>query len=237
VALRSTIWGFVVFLLLDGLVLAQQPAAPDLNTIVSRMMAVRRQNHDRTKAYTVKRDYQLLDRQSQPKAKVVADITYLPPDQKQYRIESSSGGLGERILRDILAKETESSKEAQRKEVSPENYDFKLVGEEMFNGRRCFVLSMQPKRQEKDMLRGKLWVDAETYNLYRIEGQVVKSPSWWVRDLYILMSFACIDGVWLHTATHAVADVRFKGKYVMDSHDVQYSPAPQTTAFARNSYH
>ncbi|HEV2965161.1 MAG TPA: outer membrane lipoprotein-sorting protein [Candidatus Angelobacter sp.] len=235
--MRSTIWGFVVFLLLDGLVLAQQPAAPDLNTIVSRMMAVRRQNHDRTKAYTVKRDYQLLDRQSQPKAKVVADITYLPPDQKQYRIESSSGGLGERILRDILAKETESSKEAQRKEVSPENYDFKLVGEEMFNGRRCFVLSMQPKRQEKDMLRGKLWVDAETYNLYRIEGQVVKSPSWWVRDLYILMSFACIDGVWLHTATHAVADVRFKGKYVMDSHDVQYSPAPQTTAFARNSYH
>jgi hypothetical protein len=237
VALRSTIWGVVVFLLLDGLVLAQQPAAPDLNTIVSRMMAVRRQNHDRTKAYTVKRDYQLLDRQSQPKAKVVADITYLPPDQKQYRIESSSGGLGEKILRDILAKETESSKEAQRKEVSPENYDFKLVGEEMFNGRRCFVLSMQPKRQEKDMLRGKLWVDAETYNLYRIEGQVVKSPSWWVRDLYILMSFACIDGVWLHTATHAVADVRFKGKYVMDSHDVQYSPAPQTTAFARSSYH
>lgn len=235
--MRSTIWGVVVFLLLDGLVLAQQPAAPDLNTIVSRMMAVRRQNHDRTKAYTVKRDYQLLDRQSQPKAKVVADITYLPPDQKQYRIESSSGGLGEKILRDILAKETESSKEAQRKEVSPENYDFKLVGEEMFNGRRCFVLSMQPKRQEKDMLRGKLWVDAETYNLYRIEGQVVKSPSWWVRDLYILMSFACIDGVWLHTATHAVADVRFKGKYVMDSHDVQYSPAPQTTAFARSSYH
>jgi hypothetical protein len=237
VALRSSIWGFLVFLLLDGLAMAQPPGVPDTSTIVDRMMAVRRQNHDRTRAYTVKRDYQLFDKQSQPKAQVVADITYLPPDQKQYRIESSSGGLGERILRDILAKETEPSKETQRKEISPENYDFKLVSEETFNGRRCFVLSMQPKRQEKDMLRGKLWVDAETYNLYRIEGQVVKSPSWWVRDLYILMSFACIDGVWLHTATHAVAEVRFKGKYVMDSHDVQYSPAPQATAFMRNAYH
>jgi hypothetical protein len=204
--------------------------------IVARMMAVRHQNHDRTKAYTVKRDYQLFDKQSQPKAQVVAEITYLPPDQKQYRIERSSGGLGEKVLRDILAKETESSKEAQRKEISPENYDFKLVGEETVDGRRCFVLSMQPKRQEKDMLRGKLWVDTETYNLYRIEGQVVKSPSWWVRDLYILMSFACIDGVWLHTATHAVADIRFKGKYVMDSHDLQYSPAPQAFARLKGSY-
>ena len=111
--------------------MAQQPGVPDTSMIVTRMMAVRRQNHDRTRAYTVKRDYQLFDKQSQPKAQVVADITYLPPDQKQYRIESSSGGLGERILRDILAKETESSKEAQRKDISPENYDFKLVGEEI----------------------------------------------------------------------------------------------------------
>jgi len=228
--LRSTISGLMV-LLFGGLALAQQQGpTPDLNTIVARMMAMRRQNHDRIKAYTVKRDYQLLDKQSQPKAQVVADITYLPPDQKQYRIESSSGGMGEKILRDILAKETEAPKEAQRKEISPENYDFKLVGEEAFNGRRCYVLSIQPKRQEKDMLKGKIWVDAENYNLYRIEGQVVKSPSWWVRDLYILMSFACVDGVWLHTATHAVADVRFKGKYVMNSRDVEYSAAPQSSA-------
>jgi hypothetical protein len=232
VVLRATIWGFLV-LLLGGLALAQQPSAPDVNTIVTRMMAVRRQNHDRIKAYTVKRDYQLLDKQSQPKAQVVADITYLPPDQKHYRIESSSGGMGERILRDILAKETESPKEAQRKEISPENYDFQLVGEERFNGRRCYVLSIQPKRQEKDMLRGKVWVDAESYNLHRVEGQLVKSPSWWVRDLYILMSFACVDGVWLHTATHAVADIRFKGKYVMDSRDVEYSAPPQTAASTR----
>jgi hypothetical protein len=236
VVLRSSIWVLFVFLLVEGFAVAQQIATPDVNTIVTRMMAMRRQNHDRTKAYTVKRDYQLFDKQSQPKAQVVADITYLPPDQKQYRIERSSGGMGEKILRDILAKETDTSKEAQRKEVSPENYDFKLVGEETVNGRRCFVLSMQPKRQEKDMLRGKLWVDAETYNLHRIEGQVVKSPSWWVRDLYILMSFACIDGVWLHTATHAVADVRFKGKYVMDSRDLQYSPAPQAFARLKSSY-
>jgi len=237
VVLRSTIWGFLALLVLEGLSLAQRAAIPDLQTIVERMASVRRQNHDRAHAYTVKRDYQLFDKQSQPKAQVVAGITYLPPDQKQYRIESSSGGMGEKVLRDILAKETESSKEAQRKEISPENYDFKLVGDEILNGRRCFVLSMQPKRQEKDMLKGKLWVDAETYNMYRIEGQLVKSPSWWVRDLYILMSFACVDGVWLHTATHAVADVRFKGKYVMDSRDLEYSPAPQATSFAKNSYH
>src|SRR5205807_6323066 len=162
------IWGFLV-LMLAGFAAAEQAAAtPDVNAIVSRMMAARQENSARARAYTVKRDYQLLDKQSQPKAQVVANITVMPPDQKHYNIESSSGGMGEKVLRDILAKETESSKEAQRKDISPENYDFKLVGEEMLNGRRCFVLSMQPKRQEKDMLKGKLWVDAETYNMHRI---------------------------------------------------------------------
>jgi hypothetical protein len=229
VVLRSTIWGFLVFLL-GSLTAAQQNSAPDVNTIVTRMMASRVQNHARIRAYTVKRDYQLLDKQSQSKAQIVAAITYRPPDQRQYRIESSSGGMGEKVLRDILAKETEPPKQAERKEISAENYDFQLLGEETVDGKRCYVLGMNPKRQEKDLLRGKIWVDAGNYNVHRIEGQPVKSPSWWIRDLYILMSFASVDGMWLHTMTHAVADVRFKGKYVMESRDVEYSPASQAPA-------
>ena len=55
-----------------------------MNTIVARMMSARQENKAREHAYTVKRDYQLMDKQSEPKAQVIANITYLPPDQKQY---------------------------------------------------------------------------------------------------------------------------------------------------------
>ena len=103
----------------------------------------------------------------------------------------------------------------QRK-LSLENYSFHAMGEETLDGQRCFLLSMNPRRRGKDLLRGKLWVDAETYNIRRVEGTPAKN-SWWLHDLHIFMSFAEVDGMWLRTFTHAVANVQFKGKYGMES--------------------
>jgi outer membrane lipoprotein-sorting protein len=201
--------------------------APDLNTIVSRMMAAQQRNRSQARAYTVKRDYQLLDKTQAQKAQVVAHITYMPPDQKQYRIESSHGGLGEKILRDVLNKETEQPKDPDRKELSAANYNFEFLGTEQLDGRNCYVLRLNPKRDDKELIRGQLWVDAESYNIRRIEGNPAKNPSWWIRDLHLLMSFAEVDGMWLRTFTYAVANVRFKGKYEMVSRDLEYGPAPE----------
>lgn len=205
--------------------------SPDVNGIVQRMVAAQQDNKARLHPFTVRRGYLLMDKKDQTKGEVVANITLLPPDSRQYWIESSSGGgMGEKVLRDILTKETESNKDAQKKELSPGNYDFQLVGEETLNGRRCFLLALTPRRDDKDLIRGKLWVDAENYNIHRVEGSPAKSPSWWIHDIYILMNFAEVDGMWLRTFTHAVANVRFKGKYVMESRDLEYHSVQQTTA-------
>jgi Outer membrane lipoprotein-sorting protein len=210
---------------------AQNPAdtspAPDLNTIVAKMMAAQQRNKSQTRAYTVKRDYQLLDKAQEQKAQVVAHITYRPPDQKQYEIESSHGGIGEKILRDVLEKETEHPRDADRKELTGANYDFEFLGTEQLDGRSCYILGLKPKRNDKDLIRGRLWVDAETYNIHRIEGNPAKNPSWWIRDLHLLMTFADVDGMWLRTFTYAVANVRFKGKYEMISRDLEYNLASQ----------
>ncbi len=78
-------------------------------------------------------------------------------------------------------------------------------------------------------------MDAASYNIVRIEGRPAKTPSWWIRDLYILMSFAEVDGMWLRTFTHAVANVRFKGKYVMESRDLEYGPVRETASRTRRN--
>lgn len=199
------------------------------------MLRAQQENKAKVHPFTVKRGYLLLDKQDQQKAQVVAYITVLPPDSKQYNIESSSGGMGEKVLRDVLSKETESPRNAQRQELSLGNYDFELLGEEALDGRRCFLLSMNPRREEKDLLRGKLWVDAESYNIRRVEGSPAKNPSWWLHDLHILMSFTEVDGMWLRTFTHAVANVRFKGKYVMESRDLEYRFTQQTASRSRRN--
>lgn len=233
--LRSTISALLVILLVASVKAQNSNPQPDVNTIVSRMAAARQENQSRMRAYVVKRDYQLLDKQEQPRAQVIASIAYQPPNQKQYNIESSSGGFGGKVLRDIVEKETESTQEASRKEISPENYEFQLVGQETIEGRNCYVLSLTPRRNEKELIRGKIWVDAADYRIHRLEGNPVKSPSWWIRDLHILVVFASVDGMWLHTFTQAIADVRFKGKYVMESRDLEYRSSVQTATRQRRN--
>jgi hypothetical protein len=234
VALRITILG-TLMCLLAVVSIAQTNATPDTRNIVDRMLKAQQENKARVRPFTVKRGYLLLDKQAQQKAQVVANITVLPPDSKQYNIESSSGGMGEKVLRDVLSKETESPRDAQRQALSLENYDFQLLGEDTLEGRRCFLLSMNPRREEKDLLRGKLWVDTESYNIRRVEGTPAKNPSWWLHDLQIFMSFTEVDGMWMRTFTHAVANVRFKGKYVMESRDLEYRFTQQTASRSRRN--
>jgi Outer membrane lipoprotein-sorting protein len=211
------------------------PQTPNVQIIVERMLQAQRQNKARARAFTVKRGYLLRDKQDQEKAHIVASITHVPPDDRQYQVESGSGGFGEKVLRDVLSKDAERPSAGQRAELSPRNYDFQLLGEAQLEGRRCYLLRLNPRREEKDLLRGQIWVDAETYNIRRIEGSPVKAPSWWIRDLHVLMSFAEIDGMWLRTFTHAVANVRFKGRYVMESRDLEYRFDVQTASRRRHN--
>jgi hypothetical protein len=199
------------------------------------MMQTQEQNKASSRGITVRRDYQLLDKESSQKARVIANVTYLPPDHKQYEVESSHGGMGEKVLRDVLDHETEKkdAKETARKEFSQENYSFALAGSENLDGRKCFVLEMNPRHDDKDLLRGRVWVDAESFNIRRVEGNPSKNPSWWIRDLHILMSFSEVDGMWLRTFTQAVANVRFKGKYEMVARDLEYHHVEQSKLQSR----
>jgi outer membrane lipoprotein-sorting protein len=210
---------------------AQTGKAPDVNSIVDRMMAALQENRAHLRAFTVKRHYQLLDKQSQPKAEIVAEITYHPPGPNQYHIERSSGGMGEKVLRDILTKDTETTTDTRRRDLSRDNYDFQFLREDKLDGSRCYVLAMVPKRDEKELVRGQVWVDAQSYKIRRVEGKPMKSPSWWLRDTSILMTFADVNGMWLRTATYAVSSLRFKGQYTMVSRDIEYhAPKPPKPA-------
>lgn len=212
----------------------QTPQTADTATIVSRMEQAQRQNAVKTKSFSIKRDYRLLDKENEPKAQLVATISFVPPDQKQYQIESAHGGMGEKILRDILSRETETPKDPERKEISEDNYDFQLVGTELLDGRMCYVLALNPKRHDKELIHGQAWVDANTFNIRRIQGEPAKSPSWWIHDVQILMTFNQIDGIWLRTFMRAVASVRFKGRYEMISRNVEYHSMEQARVRRRN---
>jgi hypothetical protein len=61
----------------------------------------------------------------QPTSEVMAQINFVPPDTKTYKITQARGNSrGEKMVRELLDRETESAKKKHDSEISRANYDF-----------------------------------------------------------------------------------------------------------------
>jgi len=203
---------------------AQTGIAPTADTILVRMAQARAENRARLRPYSVTRNYRLFGKErTTTEAEVIADLTFVPPDLKHYAIRQANGmGLGEKIVREMLDRETDIVKDYGSSDMTPANYDFRLIRQEELNGQPCYVLEMVPRRKNNTLLRGQIWVDATTYLLRRTEGEPGKAPSWWLRDARIVLSYGDVGGMWLQTASESTANVRFVGPHTMVSRDVDY---------------
>ncbi|MEO8052693.1 MAG: outer membrane lipoprotein-sorting protein [Acidobacteriota bacterium] len=198
---------------------------PSAETIIAHMMQARSENRARLRPYSVTRDYQLFGKERQKaRSEVIARVSFDPPGIKQFVIQQATGlGLGERIVRQMLEHETEIGRNYESTDLSPTNYDFRYLREEELAGQRCYVLEMIPRRKDKILLRGQIWVDATTYLLRRTEGEPARSPSWWLKETRVALVYGDVGGMWLQTSSESSADVRFLGHHTMLSRDVDYT--------------
>ena len=200
-----------------------QNAIPTVDLILLRMAHARTNNQAHLRPYSVTRQYRLVGSQEQTRSEVVADVSFVPPAFKHFVIQKSSGiGLGERIVRQMLEHETDIVKNNGATDMTLANYDFRFLREEELSGQPCYVLEMLPRRIDKILLRGQIWVDSLTYLLRRTEGEPGKAPSWWLRNARIALVYGEVEGMWLQTASESTADVRFLGRHTMLSQDVKY---------------
>lgn len=207
--------------------IAQQSAStavPSLTSIVRGMeksqSEVRRQT-----PYQIIREYSLFGmKSSSANAEVVAQVDFNPPTGKDYSIQRWSGSArGKQIVQRVLDHETEASKGNQaRTALTKDNYDFILMGDTVLDGRPCYVLGLQPKRKEKDLVSGSAWVDKSSFLVLHVEGETARAPSWWVKNVRIKVSFGDVSGAWLQTSMEAVADVRLLGLHTLRSRVLDY---------------
>ena len=192
-----------------------QTSAPDVNSIVSRMRtAMAGRNHDR--AYSVTREYTLAPEDASKATRVLAEINTVPEGKSDYTITEGSG-QAEKIVRKVLDHETESTKQHSDSELNSDNYAFSYMGTGMIDGHSCYVVQLTPRHDGRDMVKGKIWIDAESYLVRQLSGTPVKSPSWWIKDLDVTLHYKDIDGLWLQDSTVAVAQVRLVGKHTLTS--------------------
>ena len=137
-----TLWlpGFVLFATLASSSQVTSSTAeiksPDLNLILQRLEDIQHQDPAQSRPYEVIREYKVLrGSNTQPTSEVMAQINFVPPDTKTYKIIQAKGdSRGARMVRELLDRETDSAKKVRNDEISRTNYDFVFLRRENFGG-------------------------------------------------------------------------------------------------------
>ena len=197
-------------------------APPNLNSILDSLERTEEQNPALSRPHKVTREYKVFQGDDpKPISDVTTQISFTPPDIKTFKITDSQGSpRGKKIVIAILEQEIASAKEGRRHDISRSNYDFVFLREQDFGVVPEYVLHIIPKRREKGLLLGDIWVDAKTYRIRQIIGVPLKTPSFWVKDLHITVQFADVNGMWIPVSVDAIATIRFLGVYSLSGLDV-----------------
>lgn len=199
--------------------------SPDLASLVRKIDEAALANRQHYRAFVVTREYQMYGSNEQkPASEVVARVNFVPPDTKDFQIlEATGSSRGEGIVRHMLEDERKAAETGSaRGAVTSVNYTFAYLREEQLDGHDCYLLRITPKVKDRSLIDGQAWVDKSTYLVRKVDGEMSKLPSWWLKSVHVTLDFNGFDGMWLHTGTRAVADVRIFGRHTFVGHDVRY---------------
>ena len=169
--------------------------------------------------YTARRTYQVIDLNGKVHAEEIGRMEFRAPDKKTFVVTSETGsGLIRRMaLNPLISSEIEAAagKEHHDSAISPDNYSLELLGEQEVGRHHCFVARAVPKRQEKYLFEGKLWIDVNDFAVVRIEGHPAKRLSFWIQRADFVRQYQSIDGFWLPEKDQTFVQVRLYGKKVL----------------------
>lgn len=169
--------------------------------------------------YTVLRTYQVVDLKGKVHAEEVGRMEFHAPDQKKFvaTSEAGSGVIRRMALNPLISSEIEAAAGKQHHDsaISPANYSLELLGEQQVGPYHCFVAQAIPKRKDKYLFEGKLWIDAEDYAVVRIEGHPAKKLSFWIQQADFVRQYQKIDRFWLPERDQTFVQVRLYGKKVL----------------------
>jgi hypothetical protein len=169
--------------------------------------------------YTVLRTYQVVDPKGKMHAEEIGRMDFLSPDKKAFTVtsESGSGLVRHMALNPLINSEIEAAagKEHHDSAISRDNYSLNLLGEQQLGPYRCFVAEAIPKRKDKYLFEGKVWIDVNDYSVVRIEGHPAKKLSFWIQHADFVRQYQKIDGFWLPERDQTLVQVRLYGKKIL----------------------
>ena len=148
-------------------------------------------------------------------AEMVVNVKYHSPGAKEFVIQSATGSklLIDQVLKKLLAAEIEAQDpEIQRRSALDEdNYRFTLIGAESSPSGMTYVMEVEPRRKDKFLYRGRIWIDATDFAVVRVEAEPAKNPSFWTKKAEIVQVYRKVSDFWLPESNHSATAIRLGG--------------------------
>jgi outer membrane lipoprotein-sorting protein len=196
--------------------------------IVTRMTAHDLVRQSSIEGYAGMRRYVLENQKFHKRAEMLVQVQGDKDGTKHFEVVSEDGwkAAHKHVLHKMLESETETSRPEKRAgaRLNSENYDFSLIGTELAAGRTAYVLEVRPKRSEKYLFDGRIWVDAEDYALVRAEGKPAKKPSFWTKSIHFVQVYQKCGPVWFPLSTQSVTEARLVGTTDVSIEYFDYAP-------------
>jgi hypothetical protein len=174
--------------------------------------------------YSVLRTYEVRSNTGKLYAREIVKMEYHAPGQKAFFpiSEEGSGLVRSLVLKRLMESEAETAagKEHHDSSIAPANYSFEVLGEEEVGPYDCFVVQAIPKRQDKYLFEGTIWIDAQDYAVVKIAGHPAKRLSFWIEQADFVRQYQKISAFWFPSADTTVVRVRLNGtKTLTISHE------------------
>lgn len=221
------------------LLMTMQGALPPLTVdeIVERMVRADDGRRAALSGYAGMRRYRFENKRVNKRAEMTVRVICDGAGVKTFQVisENGSGFVRNRILRRMIDAEREASQKGEREQtrIIPRNYEFRLLGNEIRDGRDAYVLEIAPKTENKFLIRGRIWVDTEDFAIARIDGQPAKNPSFWIRSVRVVHRYERTGQAWLPVLNQSRAKVRIFGATSVDIEYFDYAVGGPTARARR----
>jgi hypothetical protein len=205
------------------------PATPGMtgDEIFRELLQHNNMRNSELKQYSAVRTYEVTNPKGRLYARQVVELDYHAPDTKMFstKAEEGSGLVRHMVFKRLIESEedTAAGKEHHDSSITPANYSFELLGEEQVGPYYCFVIRAIPKRQDKYLFQGTIWIDAQDFAIVKIAGQPAKGPSFWIERADFVRQYQKIGQFWLPLKDETVVHVRLKGIKILTIDHGEYT--------------
>jgi len=133
----------------------------------------------------------------------------------EYEVLASEGGrtVRQQVIARYLTADAQGGGFAPSSvAITPANYRFRYQGSISDGTTLTYIYEIAPRRKEGGLIRGQLWIDAATGLTVRQSGDLVRSPSIFVKRVHIRRDTTLRDGAAWAKVTRLEIDTRIAGQ-------------------------